>query len=961
MGRRRRNVLRAGVLLLGTLACFSLPTTNAAMTFASDAAWCDYHCSSYNPTKHSSCPVLCPHARVLKDEVDPLHLVLCLSNATATAKPMYQATMDLELDGPDPVLTACSLAALPASTSFEAPSPTSTLPTLVKLTRSQVEHTIIAQIRALLHDASSLRLLSRSNEIDAGSTVALVHATTSEIAAIKRLTGVYHVLPLPPFMKLSPLARSLMTTTTAIVMSPPLDIAFLDHVALDAALLTRLNAGLANITGVDGLLHLSPMNDSVVMPSLANFETWVKAVLWLCRHPTVLYVTKHTKLQTQTLPPSMWTSRRLDADTSNLMGTLEAQSNGILGNGVVVAVTDSGLYMDHDQFDQPTPREFNRINLNARKVVLYHAIGDRVEQSETVTCGHGTHVAGIVAGSSFSGTSTNVGLAPNAKIAFADIGTQDPVCANQPGVKCPVRLATPSNVLDLLGRQLDAGARIFSFSWGLPGDDYSRQARDFDQFVVNNPETLLVIAAGNSGDNGSGTITSPAGAKNALTVGASLSSVESLQESLACPTVFNPQSVASFSSQGPTSDGRLKPDVVAPGQILVSAQSEASYSTVKTSRLCPLQGTSQSTPVVAGMAVLLHEWLRDGWWKDGVLNKAFGMTSIPAALIKALIIHSSRGLTRRLNNIRGMITCKFAEAQAQPLRQYPDNMQGYGLPDMSTLAAFGQSLPKVYFLPNTSSANSPSIAHKGVHIYSFDVRPKESLRVTLVWNDPPGAMFATKMLQNDLDLSISIPNSTVTIYPLSGTNGGKDSVNNVEMVVAPYDLLRQYTNASANDAIIRVEARVVGFSVLVGLSQPYALVASAGMTSARGGDSSTFPSSTLNKTTAPSSAVASRGFVWESWMTITLSVLGGVLVLVGAVVLIVRRFRTADPEAPYVTPQQTPRGDATWSRPYPAGVRGSVNDTGGRSLSIEQDVCPYCGFLTRDAVSLVDHVQRFHP
>ncbi|CAK4404603.1 unnamed protein product [Aphanomyces euteiches] len=49
------------------------------------------------------------------------------------------------------------------------------------------------------------------------------------------------------------------------------------------------------------------------------------------------------------------------------------------GNDIVVGVTDSGLYMDHDQFDQPGPRQYDTINSTARKVVLYHTFVDKID------------------------------------------------------------------------------------------------------------------------------------------------------------------------------------------------------------------------------------------------------------------------------------------------------------------------------------------------------------------------------------------------------------------------------------------------------------------------------------------------------------------------------------------------------------------------------------------------------
>ena len=64
------------------------------------------------------------------------------------------------------------------------------------------------------------------------------------------------------------------------------------------------------------------------------------------------------------------------------------------GEDMVVGVTDTGLYIDHDQFRQSERDIYGEIRPNARKVIYYNPFGDRFDQSEKVTCGHGTHVAG---------------------------------------------------------------------------------------------------------------------------------------------------------------------------------------------------------------------------------------------------------------------------------------------------------------------------------------------------------------------------------------------------------------------------------------------------------------------------------------------------------------------------------------------------------------------------------------
>ncbi|KAF0699905.1 hypothetical protein As57867_009508, partial [Aphanomyces stellatus] len=548
-------------------------------------------------------------------------------------------------------------------------------------------------------------------------------------------------------------------------------------------------------------------------------------VTYLVRQPQVHYVTRAAVVESFALRADNHDRRRLDVETASVVGVDAAQAHGLLGNGIVVGISDSGLYMDHDQFDQPSPREFDAINLDARKVVLYQALADKVDQSNTVTCGHGTHVSGILAGSSYSQDHSDVGIAPHAKIAFVDIGTQNASCANDPTVKCPVKLLTPPNAADLMGMQVDAGAKIFSYSWGLQKDDYSRQAQNLDQYLFDHPDLLVVIAAGNSGDDGARTISSPAGAKNVITVGASMSTADSLFKKFACPSVFNPKSVAAYSSQGPTSDGRMKPDVVAPGEILWSAKSKASTSVDKTAELCPLQGTSQATPVVAGMAVLLYEWLRDGWWKAGVQDVDAGMLYIPAALIKALVIHSAGGLDRRLAS--NLVNLPCAQRRSQPL-QYPDMNQGYGLPNMTSVASFGVEGSQVDFWPNPNRPIPPAVGHKGKTSYSFTLQPHDTFRATLVWTDPPGNLLATRMLQNDLDLSITVADAPhVVVHPLTHNGLRPDSLNNVEMVqVTHAALLRRLRHRAGSSDPITIQVHVTGASVLLHGPQPYSLVAS---------------------------------------------------------------------------------------------------------------------------------------
>jgi len=89
-------------------------------------------------------------------------------------------------------------------------------------------------------------------------------------------------------------------------------------------------------------------------------------------------------------------------------------------------------------------------------------------------------------------------------------------------------------------------------------------AQDLDHFTYHHPDFLSIFAAGNSGASGYYTIITPGNAKNALAVGA-LQLRDIFTDELLGSTL---ESIASFSSIGPTPDGRIKPDIVAPGDYI---------------------------------------------------------------------------------------------------------------------------------------------------------------------------------------------------------------------------------------------------------------------------------------------------------------------------------------------------------------------------------------------------------
>lgn len=233
---------------------------------------------------------------------------------------------------------------------------------------------------------------------------------------------------------------------------------------------------------------------------------------------------------------------------------------GLLGDGQVVAVADTGIDETNCYFIDPSgqvPRSPIQQPVTVpsfRKVITYAGVEgcDFIDQVD----GHGTHVAGTIAGDIIdSQLQTNGqfnGVAPNCKLVVLDLSSDGGESLTICDATC---LYTPG---------YSAGARIHTNSWGSPfvGSGYYFGS-DVDLFLYQNTDVAIFFAAGNGGSGGNGTVTAEASSKNVIAVGASETTLDS--ESI--------ENIAWFSSQGPTYDGRIKPDIIAPGDAVMSAMS----------------------------------------------------------------------------------------------------------------------------------------------------------------------------------------------------------------------------------------------------------------------------------------------------------------------------------------------------------------------------------------------------
>eukprot|EP00873_Tetraselmis_striata_P007441 jgi/Tetstr1/427705/TSEL_017830.t1 len=203
-------------------------------------------------------------------------------------------------------------------------------------------------------------------------------------------------------------------------------------------------------------------------------------------------------------------------DATSRIGVLDGSTRplwaaGLTGAGQIVGCGDSGLDVDHCAF--------GNMDLERDFVKAYRVLngGDTVDDN-----GHGTHVAGTIAGNppAGSGLESSAGMAKDAQLLFTDMGSG-----------AAGGLSPPADMVAYYQWGWDLGARVFSESWGTTSNVYDSRASSLDRFAYEHPDHLAVIAAGNfgglddAGNDKDATLGSPGTAKNSLTVGAGLSPI----------------------------------------------------------------------------------------------------------------------------------------------------------------------------------------------------------------------------------------------------------------------------------------------------------------------------------------------------------------------------------------------------------------------------------------------------
>jgi hypothetical protein len=421
------------------------------------------------------------------------------------------------------------------------------------------------------------------------------------------------------------------------------------------------------------------------------------------------------------------------------------------------------------------PASLTTIRNNAtghRKMVAFFDLGDTGPNPYDESS-HGSHTSGSVDGDRAPyGTWTgDDGMAPAAMHVHQNIGTAGGGLVIPDDLYQLFRQAyrprDPSGVATTSGatgnpndyRTEAAGglyrpledARTHNNSWGsgilglIPPPDAGIPV---DQFVWDHEDMLIVFSAGNAGPE-AGSLGSPALAKNDLTSGASANGRQPM---------VSIDSMAQFSSHGPSTDGRFGVDVATPGQVVVSVKggSVDGYHVA--------QGTSMSAPVLTGLATLVRQYFADGYAAAGGDGFAAGSASASrshnpsAALVRAAM---ANGAVR----MRGWYTGDDGTVAALD-GQWPSGGQGFGLVNLDNSLYFANDPTRNWYLdvyrgdttgpPNTQSF--PVSALPATRSHTVQVASGQPLDVTLAWTDAPNiAVAGSPALVNNLDLVVTGP------------------------------------------------------------------------------------------------------------------------------------------------------------------------------------------------------------
>ncbi len=337
---------------------------------------------------------------------------------------------------------------------------------------------------------------------------------------------------------------------------------------------------------------------------------------------------------------------------------------------------------------------------------------------------HGAHVSGTSVGDAGSFSDTR-GVAYMARMVFNSVPS-----------------FSDAAVYNRLTQHYGQGATVHTNSWGNDGTvAYDGLARGFDRFLWDNDDNFVCLAVTNTSS-----LRNPENAKNLMAVAA-------------CRDTPSQNSFCSGGA-GPTNDSRRKPEIMAPGCSIRSSFGSGCSTTA-------LTGTSMACPHIAGCAALVSQYFEDGFYPSGSANASDAFTP-SGPLMKAMLLNSGQDISGDAG--------------------YPGSREGWGRVKLDEVLLFGtEGAGESIIVRDVRIGSAEALSTGDVVEVPFEVTSGlSSLRVTLVWHDPPGAFGANPAYVNDLDLEVDTGAATYLGNVFSGgssvTGGSADPRNNVEMV-----------------------------------------------------------------------------------------------------------------------------------------------------------------------------------
>lgn len=439
---------------------------------------------------------------------------------------------------------------------------------------------------------------------------------------------------------------------------------------------------------------------------------------WMAQAPDIQWIEPagNLALRNNTM---VWTVQTFTTNNTKIW------TQGIHGEGQVVGHIDGNIDMNSCYFKDLVN---NTPGPGHRKVVFYSSAGGPNDQ-------HGTHTGGSSAGDAqpVNGSTSNRGIAYLAKLAHSEL-------VNGSFTAFTTQATTLAN----------QGARVYTNSWG---DDtttsYNILCNNIDAFSFANEDNLIMFAVTNLSS-----LKNPENAKNLIAVGASQNG-------------SNANNHCSGGA-GPTSDGRRKPELYAPGCSIVSANT-GSCGTVS------LTGTSMASPSVTGSSALVRQYFTEGWYPTGAKVPANSFTPT-GSLIKAVMINSGQDMT----GVAG----------------YPSNTEGWGRVQLDQAMTFAADTRKLIVKDVRKAVGINTGQSK---VYNFNVTSNtQKLAITLAFHDKEGSSGAANPVINDLNLTLTVPGGTqykgnVFSGGVSATGGTADAKNNVERILLNSPAVGSYT------------------------------------------------------------------------------------------------------------------------------------------------------------------------